>query len=189
MSMPVRIDDPRLSSPQCISLTPVCNIHSNEWFSVCNRGSYYTVEYKHPQVIVLPVIGQHSVLMVRVKRPVIADITLELPAGSVKSSEMPLEAVAREFTEETGIKIGDPGRFIAEPPIANSPNRNPALIHIYRIFLSQKEYENRASHDDEIESVECYRYKEVKQMLAKGEIYVSAPVAVIGRFLLQKNIN
>ncbi|MBI4619822.1 MAG: NUDIX domain-containing protein [Desulfobacterales bacterium] len=184
--MPVRIDDPRLSDPQCVSLTPVRTVHINPWFVVQDRGGYFTVEYKQPQVIILPIIDNHSILMVRVKRPVIADSTLELPAGSVKRNEPPLAAAAREFAEETGIEIEDTRRFIVEAPISNSPNRTPTLTYIYHIVLSQAEYDFRSQHDDEIESVGCYRFKELKRMLISGKIYVSVPAAVIGRYLLQK---
>jgi len=186
INMPVRIDDPRLSAPQCVSLTPVRTVHINPWFVVQDRGGYFTIEYKQPQVIILPIIDNHSILMVRVKRPVIADSTLELPAGSVKRNETPLAAAAREFAEETGIEIEDTRRFMAKAPISSSPNRTPTLIYIYQIFLSQAEYDYRNTHDDEIESVGCYRFEELKKMLIHGEIYVSVPMAVIGSYLLKK---
>lgn len=188
-NMPAKTDDPRLYTPQCLSLTPVKDLHANKWFIVRDRGGYFTVEYRHPQVIILPIIDDSSTLMVRVKRPVIADITWELPAGSVKENEKPISAAAREFAEETGIKIQDEERFLALPPISNSPNRNPNLVNIYEISLSQAEYNSRGKHDDEVESVECYGFNEIKEMLISGQIYVGVPVAVIGRYLLQKGIN
>jgi len=184
--MPGRIDDPRLLTPQCALLTPVKDIHTNEWFAVRRRGGYFTVEYKQPRVVVLPIIENHSILMVRVKRPVIADNTLELPAGHTGRNEGPLDAAVREFAEETGIEVKETQRFVAEMPFANAPNRTPTLIHVYRILLSQAEYDNRNCHDDEIESVECYRFKDLEKMLISGEIYVSLPAAVISRYLLQK---
>lgn len=186
INMPVRINDPRLLEPQCVSLTPVKTVHKNKWFAVRDRGGYFTVEYEQPQVIILPIIDNHSILMVKVKRPVIADSTLELPAGDVKKNEEPLAAAAREFAEETGIEIKDTRRFMAKTPISSSPNRVPTLIHIYHILLSQAEYDYRSTHDDEIESVGCYRFEELKKMLIHGEIYVSAPMAIIGRYLLKK---
>lgn len=188
-SMPVKTNDPRLHTLQCLSLTPVKDLHSNKWFIVRDRGGYFTVEYRHSQVVMLPIVDDNSILMVRVKRPVIADITWELPAGSVKENEKPIAGAAREFEEETGIKIPDEERFLALPPISNSPNRNPNLVNIYGVSLSQAEYDSRGKHDDEIESVECYGFNEIKEMLISGQIYVGVPVAVIGRYLLQKGIN
>ena len=39
-------------------------------------------DHEFPQVIILPVVDNDSIVMVKVKRPVINDETLELPAGS-----------------------------------------------------------------------------------------------------------
>ena len=186
--MSVRIDDPRLSAPQCPLLTPVSTVHINKWFVVRDRGGYFTVEYKQPQVIILPIIDNHSILMVRVKRPVIADNTLELPAGGAKKNEAPIDAAVREFAEETGIEIENKSRFIPEAPFSVSPNRVPTLIHIFQITLTQAEYDSRRSHDDEIVNVVCYRFEEMKKMLVQGKIYISVPAAIIGRYLLKECI-
>lgn len=180
-------NDPRLISPQCFDLTPVETVHENPWFVVRNRGGYFTTEYKRPQVIILPIVDNNSIVMVRVKRPVIADIALELPAGSTKDNETPLQAAARELAEETGILINDLERFKLSPPISGSPNRNPNLLHIFQIFLSMDEYIDRKSHDKEIESVELFRFEEIYELLIQGKIYVSVPMAVIVRFLISNN--
>jgi len=114
------INDPRLISPQCFSLTPIETVHENPWFVVRNRGGYFTTEYKQPQVIILPIVDNNSIVMVRVKRPVIADIALELPAGSTKEHETPIRAAARELAEETGIEINGLERFEMLSPVSNS---------------------------------------------------------------------
>lgn len=183
-----RVDDPRLISPQCDSLMPVGTVHENPWFFVKNRGGYFTVEYKNPQVIILPIIENRSILMVRAKRPVIDDSSLELPAGSVKRHESPVSAAARELLEETGIKIENLDRFILKKPLSNSPNRSPILLHIFQISLLHKEFESRKFHDDEIEQVECLRFEDTKRMIVEGEIYVSVPMAIIGRFFLENDL-
>jgi 8-oxo-dGTP pyrophosphatase MutT (NUDIX family) len=173
-------------APQCPSLQPVTIIHENKWFSLVNRGGYYILEYHRPQVLILPVVDNHSIVMVRVKRPVIADNALELPAGGAKENEAPLEAVAREFQEETGIKIDRIDRFQLLPSIAISPNRYPVLPWIYQVDLSKQEFDTRDPHDDEVVSVECFTFIEVKEKIIQGEIYVSLPMAVIGRFLFSQ---
>jgi len=180
----VKIDDPRLITPQCTSLKPVEKVHENPWFVVRNRGGYFTTEYRHLQVIILPVVAHKYILMVRVKRPVINDVTLELPAGSGKENEDPYTAAAREFEEETGIKIVDHQRFVAIPPVAGSPNRNPNLLHIFKIDLTIEEFGNRGENDQEIEAVELLDFNGIKQKLITGDIYVAVPTAVISRFFL-----
>ena len=184
--MSIRSDDPRMMAPQCHSLKPVIIIHENKWFSLVNRGGYYTLEYHRPQVVILPVVDNDSIVMVRVKRPVISDRALELPAGGTKENEAPLEAAAREFHEETGIKIKDIDRFQMLSSIAISPNRYPVLPWIYQIDISKKEFDKRKPHDDEVVSVECFTFEEVKEKIIQGEIYVSLPLAIIGRFLFSE---
>ena len=93
------IDDPRLVALQCHSLTPVEKVHRNPWFSVCDRWGYYCVEYDQPQVAVLPIVGQRAVVMIRVKRPTLADVTLELPTGGALDYESPIQAAARKLVE------------------------------------------------------------------------------------------
>lgn len=180
-----KTDDPRLVSAQCTSLTPVQTIHENPWFFVRNRGSYYTIEYKTPQIAILPIVEDHSIVMVRAKRPVIGDNTLELPAGDAGEAETPVIAAARELAEETGIEIHELKRFQLLPPIALLVNRIPVFPHIYQIHITQQEFDMRKMHDGEIISVECICFDNIKQMIVNGEIYVSLPISIISRFFFQ----
>ena len=179
------IDDPRLASPQCTSLTPVRMVHENPWFSVCNRGGYYTVEYKHRQCLILPIIENKAILMVHVYRPVLADEMLELPAGGIEANESPVEGASRELEEETGIIIKNLDRFKKVVPLVLT-SRSPLIPYIFQIDLSCKEYCNRTHHDDEVSSVSCFGFEDVKEKIANGEIYSGFNIAVITRFFLQK---
>ena len=186
IDMTIKADDPRLFFPQCTSLTPVETIHENPWFVVRNRGGYFTTEYRHYQVIILPIVADHSIVMVRVRRPVIDDTVLELPAGNAKEGESPLQTAVREFYEETGIKIDDIRRFRALPPVCSSPNRNPKLLHVYQVCISENEFVSRQPHDKEIIDVMKMSFKEATEMISRGQIYVSIPMAVIGRYLFER---
>lgn len=179
-----KTDDPRLVSPQCPSLVPVKTIHENPWFFVRNRGGYYTIEYKTPQIAILPIVEDHSIVMIRAKRPVIGDNTLELPAGDAGEAETPVIAAARELAEETGINIWELERFQLLPPISILPNRSPVFSYIYQICITQQEFDMRKMHDEEILSVESIFFDDVKQMIVDGEIYVSFPISIISRFFL-----
>ena len=53
--------------------------------------------------------------MVRVKRPVIKDTPLELPAGSIDKDENVAAGAARELLEETGIQVTSLDEFKAMP--------------------------------------------------------------------------
>lgn len=179
------IDDFRMTVPQCHSLKPVSVVYSNQWFSIKNRGGYYTMEFTHAQVVILPVVNNHSIIMVRVKRPVLADNPLELPAGAAEELEAPLNAAARELREETGIMIDDLDRFQLVAPIAGLL-RCPILDRIYHIDISQNEFKKRGAHDNEIDGVKCISFKEVKNKIISGEIYTGVSIAIISRFLFSR---
>jgi 8-oxo-dGTP pyrophosphatase MutT (NUDIX family) len=178
--------DPRLSTLACPELVPVETLHENPWYSVRNRGGFFTVENRLRQVVVLPVVNQDSIAMVRVKRPVINDTPLELPAGALKKDEDAATGAARELLEETGIKVTNLDRFISMAPISVSSTRNPNLSYIFKVDISEKEYVNRQPHDDEIYSVERFAINDLAKKMASGEIYVSVTLAVLGIFLASR---
>ena len=177
--------DPRLSTLACPELVPVETLHENPWYSVRNRGGFFTVEYRLRRIVVLPVVNQDSIAMVRVKRPVINDTPLELPAGALEKDEDAATGAARELLEETGIKVTNLDRFISMAPISVSSTRNPNLSYIFKVDISEKEYVNRQPHDDEIYSVERFAINDLAKKMASGEIYVSLTLAVLGIFLVR----
>lgn len=177
--------DARLTEIACPDLKPVELLHENEWFALRNRGGYFTMEYHLQQVIVLPIVDGTDVVMVRAKRPVLGDITLELPAGCAEEGEAPEAGAARELAEETGIAV-DAGRMIPMPPLAGSPNRIPYLLYVFRIELSRAEYEKRVPHDDEIERVELVSLKSIPGLIERGALYVAVPIAVLSTYLLNR---
>lgn len=180
-------DDPRLTSPQCHSLQPVTTSHVNPWFSVKNRGGYFTIEYNTQQVLILPILDNRAIVLVRVYRPVIADNTLELPAGGTNGDELPVSAAVRELHEETGILVSDLNRFQMLPPLVHMA-RSPILPYIFQVHLDQQEYDLRMDYDHEISGVECFSYKEVLQKIKRGELYIGLQIAVIMRYFICNQI-
>ena len=124
--------------------------------------------------------------MVRVKRPVIKDTPLELPAGAIEENEDAVTGAAREFLEETGIKVTNLDRLISMAPISVSSTRNPNLSYIFKVDISEKEYINRQPHDDEIYSVERFAINDIAKKMASGQIYVSLTLGVLGIFLVSR---
>ena len=175
--------DRRLAEIACPTLSPVMEVHENPWFTVNNRGGYFTTEYHLGQVVVLPVVNDNSIAMVRVRRPVIDDRPLELPAGGVEEGEQAEVGAAREFSEETGILIADVSRFLPLAPLAVSSTRMPRLTHVFRVDVSEEEYLNRGPHDDEVVSVERIPIQELPRLMSSGRIYVSVTLAVLGVFI------
>ena len=177
------INDPRLYSVQC-DLEPVHKIHENKWFSVYDRGSFITTEYPNSAVMILPTVMQNSIVMVRPFRPIVADCPLELPSGGIELREKPLDAAQRELLEESGINIKEKHRFIPLKPISNAPNRNPRLLHVFQVDMTEDEFLNRGDFDHEIFKVECFSFKEIKELIVAGDVYIGAPLAIIGRYLI-----
>ena len=129
MMMTTTTNDPRFLAPQCRDLKPVQTVHRNDWFAVRRRGSYYTVEPRRKQVTVLPIVEKRAAVMVWARRPIIADVCLELAAGGTQDGDTPVEAAARELAEETGITIDGLDRFEARPPLCITPRR-PCFPHV-----------------------------------------------------------
>lgn len=177
--------DKRLTSVACPDLSLVTTLHENEWFAVRDRDGYITTEFHLPQVVVLPIVDQTGVVMIRVKRPVIGDTTLELPAGAIEDGEVPVAGAAREFSEETGIEI-PVSRFLAMPPMSTSPNRMPNLVYVFRVDITQSEFDQRRPHDTEVESVHHVALEEAMRLVIAGGLYVALPVAVIASHLFSR---
>jgi 8-oxo-dGTP pyrophosphatase MutT (NUDIX family) len=178
-----KASDPRLLQPQCAQLTPVQAVHTNPLFTVFKRGEFYSVEYNQPQVAILPILGDFGVVMVRQERPLIADLTLELPAGGVKCRESAVDAAIRELLEETGIEVSDTTRFQQLQPLCVTP-RYPCLTHIFKVNLTRDEFDLRKNHDGEIKSVECVAFDTLPYRIISGEIYLSLPIAILAKHVL-----
>ena len=172
----------------CPELSPVFLAHENPWFKVKSRGSYYSIEYERPQVVILPVLEGNSIVMVRVKRPLINDCPWELPAGDSQDGETPRMAAIREFSEETGIHVR-PLRFIPELPVSEMPGRMPVLLSVFTVHVSESEFSSRSKHDSEIISVKAIPFVEVARMIVTGEIYLSSPVSIVSRLLLKSRLD
>jgi 8-oxo-dGTP pyrophosphatase MutT (NUDIX family) len=170
----------------CSTLAPVSQVHTNNWFSVYNRGSYLTVEPHETEVAVLVVVDVSSVVLVKARRPVIADCTWELPAGGCLPKESPEQGAVRELKEEVGINVAVE-RLVEIESVCSNPNRSPRLPFILRVDISRDEYENRAQQDDEIEAVEVFTLTEIRKMILVGDIYVGLPGLVLSRLILSEN--
>jgi len=169
----------------CPELIPVKEEYRNKWFKVLDRGSIFTLEYDQPQVVVLPIVDRENIVMVRVKRPLINDTPLELPAGDSSAHETPVEAACRELAEETGIYIDELERFKPVIPISEMPGRMPVLLSVFHIELSMNEFTGRKSFDgEEITAVELLPVDTIINKIIMGDIYLSSPMAILSRFIL-----
>ena len=159
--------------------------YSTQWFKILKGNSFYSLEHNEDQVMILATIEKKSILLVKVKRTLLGDSTWELPAGGLEKNENLDAGASREFLEETGIEIKDLRRFEILPSFVLASNRMPMFPNIFQIDLSKKEFDQRSRHDDEIEKVEIFEFKKIKQMIQDGELCATLPIAVISRYLFQ----
>ncbi len=166
----------------------VKTVYRNKWFKINNRNGYYSLEYGFPQVAILPVIEDTHLLMIKTKRPLIRDITLELPGGGSETGETPAETARRELAEETGIEIGDLRRFRLLPLLSPLPERSSELMISYGINLSWEEYRRRGKTDKVTIKVLPVVLQELKKKIVSGEIYQTSTIALVARHLFVNGI-
>src|SRR5262249_33990811 len=77
----------------------------------------------HPgAVAMLPLLDANRVCLVRNRRPIVAEILLEVPAGTLEPAEPPEAAAVRELEEETGYRAKrwrKLAEFIPSPGVLN----------------------------------------------------------------------
>jgi len=146
------------------------------------------VEYHKKQVIVLPIIEDHSIIMPKVKRHILGGATWELPAGGMRDEESEEEGALRELREETGVSIFDTSRLKKENSLIVSQNRLPMFPSIFLIEVSVDEFEQRNQHDHEVESVRSFTFDEIKELITTGQIFTSITISILARFLLSREI-
>jgi 8-oxo-dGTP pyrophosphatase MutT (NUDIX family) len=169
----------------CPHLQPVTEAHRNPWFTVNDRGGFFTAEPNEPQIVVLPVVEEDSIVLVKVRRPVVGDVTWELPGGGCNEGESGIQAAQRELAEETGICVKDLSKFVLHGEISVDPNRHPVHHKIFQVNLTRTNYKSRQNHDSEIEEVGLFHIDEIINMITTSMIYVALPCAVISRFFLR----
>ena len=121
---------------------------------------------RHPgAVLVVPVLDSDKAILIRQYRPVIDAYIWELPAGTLKKNEPPLECAKRELIEEIGYsaslwkKIG----FIYPAPGYTTEKIN---IYVARKLKKVKQ----APEIDEIIKARIFLKKDIAKLLKSGKI-------------------
>jgi ADP-ribose pyrophosphatase len=116
-------------------------------------------------VVIVPVTDDQQVRMVRQYRSAIADLLLELPAGTLEPDEPPEQAAPRELAEETGDRAAHWQRltgFYTVPGICNE------YIHLFLATGLSPGPTNRET--DEFIEVVTLPYAEALAMVKRGDI-------------------
>ena len=163
--------------------------YSTEWFNVLENESYYSVEHKEDQVMVLPIVENSKIVLVKARRPVLGKSLWELPAGGVKNGENYAETAKREMAEETGIKVANLDRFHESQSFVLASNRMPMFPKVFYINLTNREYLKKDEFDEEIEQVKAFSFEETVESIVQGDLFATLPIAVISKFLFTRKLH
>lgn len=150
----------------------------NPYFAVRDRGGYFSIEPPAPGVVVLPIVDRCAVAFVRQNRPIIGDLTLELPAGSVDLGETGAKAAARELAEEVGVTMASDA-LVPMCSISPSTDRIPFLTFAYVAPITAAAFASRRPPAEEIAQVELYTLDEVRALVADGGLYNAQSLGLI----------
>ncbi len=121
---------------------------------------------KHPgAVLIIPFLTKEKVILLRQLRAVLNIYMYELPAGTLKKNELPLDCAKREIIEETGYSAA---RFTKLGYIYPVPGYSTEKIIIFKAEGLEKQSGN-PDQDEIIESFVVTKQR-VRSMFKSGKI-------------------
>lgn len=129
----------------------------------------------HPgAVVILPFLDDKTILLIRNRRHAVAQVLLELPAGTLEKGEAPMNCAGRELLEETG--------YLATrlKPITNfytSPGILSEKMYAFAAYDLEKA-QAALEEDEEIEVVPA-GFTNAIEMIRHGEIQDGKTIACL----------
>jgi ADP-ribose pyrophosphatase len=145
---------------------------------VGQKGCHTYQIIRHPGGAgVLPVHNDGTVSLIRQLRPAVNTVMLEIPAGRLSLTELPIECASRELREETGITAT---QLTSLGMIYSSPGVFDEIIHLFAATgLSLGDAQPEA--DEEIEVLRL-PFVEALQMASDGRISDAKTLAALFRW-------
>lgn len=133
---------------------------------------------KHqPAAAVIAINDKQEMLLVKQWREAIKQVTLEIPAGLIDSTDAsPLDAIKRELNEEGGYRA-DYWEKVTE--FYSSVGFTDEKLHIFYCDTLTKLQDKRPLDSDEFLSSEWYSLDELKKLLSEGKIVDAKTVYAI----------
>jgi ADP-ribose pyrophosphatase len=131
--------------------------------------------------VILPVLGDGSIVMIRNYRFAVEEPLLELPAGMIDGQELPEATAARELIEETGYTAGriEPlGSFFTGPGTTDE--------RMYAYLASDLQAGSQRLEAYEQIRVEAHPAEEVRRMVADGTIHDAKTIAALALYWLKR---
>jgi len=121
---------------------------------------------------IVPIQGPGSVILIREFRPVVGKFLWEIPAGTMRPGEDPLECAKRELQEECGL-IGQEFQKLGEILVA--PGYSDERIHL---FMATKLVPCEKNPDeDELLTAHLFSFDQAMEMIENGEIEDAMTIA------------
>ncbi len=134
----------------------------------------------HPgAVVILPIMDEHTIVMIQNERFVVGERLWELPAGTLEPNEAPIETAKRELIEETGFEAESMKpimHFYTTPGICTE--KMYAFVAESLSFVGQN---LDAGEDITVEQVSWVR---ALQMIRDGDIRDAKTIAVLSSYAL-----
>lgn len=128
---------------------------------------YYLLE-KPGSVQIVAFAIDHKIVLVKQYRVGLGDISIELPAGSIKSNETPRRAAHRELTEETGYRAGE---LLEISNFSQDTARFTGCAHHLFVARDLRKINRKKLDEDakEMETIEA-SFGQVLEMIRKRQI-------------------
>lgn len=125
-------------------------------------------------VVVIPFVDSDTILLIRSLRHAVAQILIELPAGTLEKGENPMNCAGRELLEETGYVAGRMkliGSFFTSPGILSEK------MHAFAAYDLEKRHQALEETED-IEVMQV-RFDQAIAMIQSGEIQDGKTIAAL----------
>lgn len=161
------------------------NIYDNPWINLTefqvinpsgNPGIYGQVHFKNKAIGILPLDENQNTYLVGQYRFPLNQYSWELPEGGGPLESDPLDAAKRELLEETGLKAGK-WTELQRMFLSNSVCDEEAIVYLAQ---NLEQFEAEPEETEQL-VVKKLPFKEVYQMVCKGEITDAITVAAVLR--------
>jgi ADP-ribose pyrophosphatase len=147
------------------------------------REEFWSVGTGHDYVAVLATTEDGLVPLVRLFRPAVDEVVLELPSGAIDRGETPEEAIRRELLEETGCEANE---VVSLGTYFTDSGRMETLQ--WAFFAPRVRAGVAEPHEDEGLELLFVERAELRESVLRGEFRMAPHLAIIGAAVLHGRI-
>lgn len=155
--------------------------YENPWFKVeKQKGFHWAAGSKAGGAVVLPITKDNKVICIRIHRPSINRVSLELPRGGLELSDAnSIETARRELREETGADV-PADRFFHLGNIAADTGLLRGIAPAFMALVEESDF--TAERDHEAEDVLVLPWEEFANKIASGEVICGITLSAVALY-------